>query len=291
MDGLPVCVQQWPISRRLHPLIFSDLEEYGQVINNEHVSINSMNYRIAETEMNALDIRAESLRLSARMISKDFTRGGSTFRALNKVSLEVHAGDFLAIVGKSGSGKSTLVNLMTGLDTVSEGQIWSSGSGGTSITDLDQEGLARWRGREVGIVFQFFQLLPSLTVLENTILPMDYCNTFPRRERRDRAMSILEQLGISEQADKLPFDMSGGQQQRAAIARALANDPGVIVADEPTGNLDSGTSEEVMELFKAQCSDGKAVMMVTHERDLAKYFTRTITLSDGEVVSGLEAAA
>lgn len=261
------------------------------MINNEHVSINSMNYRIAETEMNALDIRAESLRLSARMISKDFTRGGSTFRALNKVSLEVHAGDFLAIVGKSGSGKSTLVNLMTGLDTVSEGQIWSSGSGGTSITDLDQEGLARWRGREVGIVFQFFQLLPSLTVLENTILPMDYCNTFPRRERRDRAMSILEQLGISEQADKLPFDMSGGQQQRAAIARALANDPGVIVADEPTGNLDSGTSEEVMELFKAQCSDGKAVMMVTHERDLAKYFTRTITLSDGEVVSGLEAAA
>lgn len=241
--------------------------------------------------MNAQDNRPKSLRLSAQGLSKDFTRGDSVFRALNKVSLEVHAGDFLAIVGKSGSGKSTLVNLMTGLDTVSEGQIWSNAEGGTSITDLNQEGLARWRGREIGIVFQFFQLLPSLTVLENTILPMDYCNTFPRRERRDRAMAILEQLGICEQADKLPFDMSGGQQQRAAIARALANDPGVIVADEPTGNLDSATSEEVMELFKAQCAAGKAVMMVTHERDLAKYFTRTITLSDGEIVSGLEAAA
>ena len=234
--------------------------------------------------MDALSMNRDALRLSARGLSKDFATGSGPFRALDGVSLDVHAGDFLAIVGKSGSGKSTLVNLMTGLDTASQGAIWSSAGGGTSVTDLGQEELARWRGREIGVVFQFFQLLPSLTVLENTVLPMDYCNTFPRRERRERAMAILKQLGIAEQADKLPLDMSGGQQQRAAIARALANDPGVIVADEPTGNLDSTSSEEVVELFAAQCAAGKAVMMVTHERDFTRYFTRTVTMSDGRVV-------
>jgi putative ABC transport system ATP-binding protein len=227
----------------------------------------------------------DDLRLSAKGISKVFQTGSGPFRALHNVSFDVYAGDFLAIVGKSGSGKSTLVNLATGLDTVSGGTIWSSANGGTTITDLGQEGLARWRGLGIGVVFQFFQLLPSLTVLENTVLPMDYCNAFPRSERVDRAMSILEQLGIAEQADKLPLDMSGGQQQRAAIARALANDPDIIVADEPTGNLDNSTTKEVMELFAAQCRSGKAVMMVTHERDLTGYFNRTIELSDGEIVS------
>ena len=241
--------------------------------------------------MDAVGDGRGGLRLSARNLTKDFKTGSGPFRALDGVSLDVRAGDFLAIVGKSGSGKSTLVNLMTGLDTVSDGAIWSSAGGGTSVTGLGQEALARWRGREIGVVFQFFQLLPSLTVLENIVLPMDYSNTFPRRERRDRAMAILSQLGIAEQADKLPLDMSGGQQQRAAIARALANDPGVIVADEPTGNLDSATSEEVMALFAVQCAAGKAVMMVTHERDLTRHFTRTITLVDGRVVAPVDEMA
>ena len=226
-------------------------------------------------------------RLSARHVSKSFETSSGPFMALNNISLDIHAGDFLAIVGKSGSGKSTLVNLLTGLDTVSAGSIWSSANGGTITTDLGQEGLARWRGLEVGVVFQFFQLLPSLTVLENTVLPMDYCNAFPRGERRERAMAILERLGIAEQAGKLPLDMSGGQQQRAAIARALANEPGIIVADEPTGNLDSTTTHEVMELFAAQREAGKAVVMVTHERDLTHYFTRTIELSDGVITAEL----
>lgn len=229
----------------------------------------------------------EGPRLSARHVSKAFETGSGPFLALNDISLDIHAGDFLAIVGKSGSGKSTLVNLLTGLDMVSSGQIWSSAKGGTEITGLGQEGLARWRGLEIGVVFQFFQLLPSLTVLENTMLPMDYCNAFPRGERRERAMAILERLGIAEQAGKLPLDMSGGQQQRAAIARALANEPGIIVADEPTGNLDSATTQEVMELFAAQREAGKAVVMVTHERDLTSYFTRTIELADGAITSEL----
>ncbi|SDG25639.1 putative ABC transport system ATP-binding protein [Celeribacter baekdonensis] len=226
-------------------------------------------------------------RLSARHLSKAFETGSGQFLALHDISLDIHAGDFLAIVGKSGSGKSTLVNLLTGLDAVSGGDIWSSANGGTVITDLNQESLARWRGLEIGVVFQFFQLLPSLTVLENTMLPMDYCNAFPRGERRERAMAILERLGIAEQAEKLPFDMSGGQQQRAAIARALANEPGIIVADEPTGNLDSSTTHEVMDLFAAQREAGKAVVMVTHERDLSSYFTRTIELTDGAITAEL----
>lgn len=233
----------------------------------------------------------KSLRLSARHVSKSFATGSGPFLALNDISLDIHAGDFLAIVGKSGSGKSTLVNLLTGLDTVSTGHIWSSANEGTVITDLDQDGLARWRGLEVGVVFQFFQLLPSLTVLENTMLPMDYCNAFPRGERRDRAMAILERLAIAEQAGKLPLDMSGGQQQRAAIARALANEPSIIVADEPTGNLDSATAHEVMDLFAAQREAGKAVVMVTHERDLTSYFSRTIELTDGAITSQLGEAA
>lgn len=229
-------------------------------------------------------------RLSARNLTKSYKTGAGEFTALSEVSLDVCAGDFLAIMGRSGSGKSTLINLLTGLDTADSGSIWSNAAGGTVITDFDQEQLARWRGLQVGIVFQFFQLLPSLTVLENTILPMDYCNAFPKPERRDRAMALLEQLGIAGQANKLPLDLSGGQQQRAAIARALANDPGVIIADEPTGNLDSATSQEVMALFANLCARGKAVVMVTHDTTLAPFFTDTIVLSDGQIV-GKGAAA
>ncbi|MEN8952817.1 ABC transporter ATP-binding protein [Planktotalea arctica] len=223
--------------------------------------------------------------LALSNVSKSYETSFGPFHALRNISLDVEGGDLLAILGKSGSGKSTLVNMMTGLDSLSSGAIWSCASGGKQVEQMDQDALARWRGLEVGVVFQFFQLLPTLTVAENAILPMEFCNCFPRKEQRDRAMANLSNLGIAEQADKLPHDLSGGQQQRAAIARALANDPAVLVADEPTGNLDSETSAEVMELFTDLCKAGKAVVMVTHERDLSKYFNKSILLADGEIAA------
>jgi putative ABC transport system ATP-binding protein len=169
---------------------------------------------------------------------------------------------------------------MTGIDTPTGGVIIAAG---TEIQRFSQEQLTVWRGRNVGVVFQFFQLLPTLTVAENIMLAMDFCNTTPPARRRGRALTLLDRLGIVAEADKLPSDLSGGQQQRAAIARALANDPPILVADEPTGNLDSRTSEEVMQLFAALAADGKAVVMVTHERDLTRHFTRVVELSDGRM--------
>jgi len=218
--------------------------------------------------------------ISLRGVSKAYETPAGAFVALEDIDLDVVAGDFVAVVGRSGSGKSTLVNVMTGIDTPSAGVIRA---GEIQIEKLDQEALARWRGLHVGVVFQFFQLLPTLTVAENVMLPMDFCGVTPVGGRRKRAFALLEKLGIVSQADKLPADLSGGQQQRAAIARALANDPNILVADEPTGNLDSHTAEEVMQLFAGLAHDGKAVVMVTHERDRTRYFTRTVELVDGRM--------
>jgi putative ABC transport system ATP-binding protein len=218
--------------------------------------------------------------LQLRRVSKSYDTSAGAFVALRDINLDVFAGNFIAIVGKSGSGKSTLVNMMTGIDTPSHGVIRA---GEREIQTLDQEALARWRGLNVGVVFQFFQLLPTLTVAENVMLPMDFCNSVPAAERRERALILLDELGIGSQADKLPADLSGGQQQRAAIARALANDPPIVVADEPTGNLDSHTSDEVMDLFANLARKGKAVVMVTHERDLTRFFIRVIELADGRM--------
>ena len=231
-------------------------------------------------------------------IEKRPTRGGSLiyldrvfkrygtpsgyFTALQNVSIDVGEGEFVAIVGKSGSGKTTLLNVITGIDSPSFGGVYVADA---EVHNMDQEQLAIWRGKNIGVIFQFFQLLPTLTVAENVMLPMDFCNTYPPRERHKRAISLLEKMGISEQADKLPADLSGGQQQRAAIARALANDPPILAADEPTGNLDSKTSEEVVRFFAGLAKEGKTVVMVTHERNLSKYFTRSIILADGAVVS------
>ena len=220
--------------------------------------------------------------ISLRGVSKVYPSTAGRVEALEDVDLEVGSSELLAIIGKSGSGKSTLINLLTGIDSPTAGQIRVAQ---TDVHSLDQEALARWRGRSVGIVFQFFQLLPSLTIAENVMLPMDFCNTYPARERRPRAQSLLVELGIGEQADKLPSALSGGQQQRAAIARALANDPPLLVADEPTGNLDSRTAEDVMKLFAACAKAGKTVVMATHERDLGRYFARSVTLADGRVVA------
>jgi putative ABC transport system ATP-binding protein len=219
--------------------------------------------------------------ISLTGVTKAYESIADPIVALRDVSLDVRQGEFVAVIGKSGSGKTTLINLLTGIDSPSTGSIRVAS---VDVHTLDQEDLSRWRGRSVGIVFQFFQLLPSLTIAENVTLPMDFCSTYPTRERRARALELLARMGIADQADKLPTALSGGQQQRAAIARALANDPPLIVADEPTGNLDSHTAEEVMQFFAQLVTAGKTVVMVTHERDLARYSARSITLMDGTIV-------
>jgi putative ABC transport system ATP-binding protein len=213
-------------------------------------------------------------------VSKVFPGGQGGFIALDDVTLKLPAGEFVAIVGKSGSGKSTLINLIAGIDRPTAGTVQVAG---TAVHTLNESQLAAWRGRHVGVVFQFFQLLPTLTVAENVMLPMDFCGTLPRLQARERALMLLEQIGIADQADKLPSSLSGGQQQRAAIARALANDPQLIVADEPTGNLDSQTTEAVLTLLAGLSQAGKTVLMVTHERDLTQFAHRIVTLADGKI--------
>lgn len=220
--------------------------------------------------------------ISMRAVSKNYRSASGPVNALREVSLDVFAGECLAIVGKSGSGKSTLLNLICGIDMLSSGELLVDG---LAIHQQSQEQLAHWRGRRVGVVFQFYQLLPTLTALENVMLPMDFCRSYPTRERAARAHSLLAKVGIADQADKLPADMSGGQQQRAAIARAMANDPPLIVADEPTGNLDSVTSDEVMNLFSELAAAGRTVIIVTHDRGHSQHFTRSITLVDGRIAS------
>lgn len=224
--------------------------------------------------------------ISMNHVFKNYVTPSGSFAALKDIDLEVQQGEFVAVVGRSGSGKSTLINVLTGIDSPTSGEIHVAS---TAVHTLGEEELAIWRGKNVGVIFQFFQLLPTLTVAENVMLPMDFCNTCPPAERRPKAMALLEKMGIAEQADKLPADLSGGQQQRAAIARALANDPPLLVADEPTGNLDSRTSEGVVRFFSTLVREGKTVVMVTHERDLTRYFTRTIMLEDGAIVGEAEA--
>lgn len=215
-----------------------------------------------------------------RDVSKTYPVAGNDFIALRHVSLAIPAGEFVAVVGKSGSGKSTLLNLIAAIDQPTTGEVRV---GAELLNGLSQSRLSAWRGLHVGVVFQFFQLLPTLSVLENTMLPMDFCGTLPPRQARERALSLLERVGIAEQAQKLPAALSGGQQQRAAIARALANDPPLLVADEPTGNLDTHTAESVLALLGDLARAGKTVLMVTHERDLAGLVDRVIRLADGRI--------
>lgn len=203
------------------------------------------------------------------------------FSAVRSIDLDIRAGDFVALVGKSGSGKSTLLNMMGGIDRPSSGSVTV---GGTAIHDLTENRLAVWRGRTVGFVFQFFQLLPTLTAAENVMLPMDFCRTFPSRQRRKRALDLLDRVGVAKQADKLPSALSGGEQQRVAIARALANEPPVVLADEPTGNLDSVTALAILDLFRSMASLGTTVVIATHERDVAQVVDRTVEIADGTIV-------
>ena len=190
--------------------------------------------------------------------------------------------EFVAVIGKSGSGKSTLLNMITGIDRPSSGEIYV---GQAAVHSMSENQLARWRGRNLGIVFQFFQLLPTLTLLENTMLPMDYCNKYDPAEREGKAMDLLKMLGLDEMADKLPAAISGGQQQIAAIARALANDPPILVADEPTGNLDSKTAERVLSIFEELAAENKTILIVTHDPALARRATRRVLISDGELIN------
>jgi putative ABC transport system ATP-binding protein len=201
---------------------------------------------------------------------------------LHDVSLNVARGEFVAVVGPSGSGKSTLINMLTGIDRPTSGRVMVAG---TNLNRLNENQMARWRGRTVGVIFQFFQLLPTLTILENVMLPMDFCNTYPVSERKNRALNLLDQVGLADQAYKLPSAVSGGQQQRAAIVRALANDPPLIVGDEPTGNLDSKTAEQVFEMFGDLSRRGKTLMLVTHDRELAKRMPRVVRVQDGCIVN------
>jgi putative ABC transport system ATP-binding protein len=218
--------------------------------------------------------------IDLRDVYKSYETGAGEVPVLKDVDLRVREGEFVGVVGPSGSGKSTLLNMITGIDRPTEGEVFVAGQ---AVHGMSENQLARWRGRNVGVIFQFFQLLPTLTILENIMLPMDFCNTFPARQRKQRAMGLLEMVGIADQAHKLPSALSGGQQQRAAIARALANDPPVIVGDEPTGNLDTHTADEVFKLFQRLVAQGKTLMIVTHDRQLSDRMGRVIHLLDGRI--------
>jgi ABC-type lipoprotein export system ATPase subunit len=219
--------------------------------------------------------------IELRDVVKTYHGAAGDFTALKDIDLQVDTGEFVAVVGRSGSGKSTLINVITGIDRPTSGQVLV---GDTAVHTLGEGQLAVWRGRNIGVIFQFFQLLPTLTVIENVMLPMDFCDVYSMGERQERAMHLLEQVEMADHAHKLPSAVSGGQQQRVAIARALATDAPILVADEPTGNLDSKTAESVFRLFERLVDEGKTILMVTHDQDLAKRATRTVILADGEMM-------
>lgn len=220
--------------------------------------------------------------IELQQVEKIYKSGSVVFKALTGINLEINTGEFIAVVGKSGSGKSTLINMIAGIDHPTSGKVLV---GNTAVHSLKEGQIAQWRGRNLGVIFQFFQLLPTLTVLENVMLPMDFCRMYSPSERREIAMRLLDMVEMADHAHKLPSSVSGGQQQRVAIARALANDPPILVADEPTGNLDSKTAESVFQLFTSLVERGKTILMVTHDKDLARRVSRAITLADGEIVS------
>lgn len=220
--------------------------------------------------------------LSLQNVTKTFDTNDRVFTALDNVNLSIVKEEYLAIVGKSGSGKSTLLNIITGIDFPTQGVI---NINGTEIGQMNESKLAQWRGKNIGIVFQFFQLIPTLTISENLLLAMEFVNVIPKSNRAQRVKELLSQVGIKDHADKMPAALSGGEQQRAAIARALANDPEIIIADEPTGNLDSKTANAIDELFKSLSLLGKTVIVVTHDSNIKLKYDRIVTLSDGKIVS------
>lgn len=223
-----------------------------------------------------------------RGVDKSYKTAVGDYPVLKNINLEMNAGEFVSIIGKSGSGKTTLLNMITGIDRPTGGEVWVND---TALHLMSEGQMARWRGRNLGIVFQFFQLLPMLSVYENILLAMDFAGKIPSSGRKQRAMHLLGLVGLEEHAYKLPAALSGGQQQRVAIARALANDPPVLIADEPTGNLDSKTAESVFELFHELTAQGKTIIIVTHDSSLAKRTHRTALIADGEIANEYVARA
>ena len=219
--------------------------------------------------------------VSIQNVEKVFKTKAGPFKALRGIDLQVGAGEFVAVVGPSGSGKSTLINMITGIDRPTTGEVYV---GSERLNGMSENQIAKWRGRNVGVVFQFFQLLPTLTVLENVMLPMQYCGTYKGR-RRERAIEVLELVQVPETANKYPSQISGGQQQRVAIARALVNDPQLIVGDEPTGNLDTVSAGLAFALFEELVGQGKTVVLVTHDRDLAGLIPRVAEVREGRLVA------
>lgn len=231
---------------------------------------------------------SEKPMIDLREVNKYYKTAVGDYHALKDIDLCICAGEFVSVIGKSGSGKSTLLNMITGIDRPTSGEVYVNGM---AVHELNENRMARWRGKNLGIVFQFFQLLPTISVIENIMLPMDFCRTYPMREREKRALELLDMVELKDHAYKLPTALSGGQQQRVAIARALANDPPVIIADEPTGNLDSKTADSVFELFKNLVAQGKTIIIVTHDSGLAKRTHRTALITDGEIVNEYVAKA
>src|SRR6266498_5376606 len=232
--------------------------------------------------------RSDAHLIDMRQIVKTFQSTAGSFTALKGVDLQIDRGEFVAIIGKSGSGKSTLINMITGIDRPTSGEVLV---GDTPVHMLSEGQMAVWRGKNLGVIFQFFQLLPTLSIVENVMLPMDFGNVYEPHERRARAMQLLEQVDMAQHANKLPSAVSGGQQQRVAIARALANDPPILVADEPTGNLDSKTANAVFQLFEELVRAGKTIVIVTHDMDLAKRVSRAVIVADGAIVNQYVAQA
>jgi ABC-type lipoprotein export system ATPase subunit len=227
------------------------------------------------------DSRKDHPAIVLRDVDKVYVNAAGEFIALKSVNMQLSYGQFISIVGKSGCGKSTLLNMITGIDHPSAGEVIV---GNEHIYEMSKSDRALWRGKHMGVVFQFFQLLPTLTLLENTMLPMDYCKVYPFNERPERAMELLKMVGLEEQAHQLPASVSSGQQQSAAIARALATDPDIILADEPTGNLDSRSAKNVLNIFEQLATQGKTILIVTHDPSITQKTDQTIILSDGEIV-------
>ena len=216
-------------------------------------------------------------------VVKEYPTASGSFCALKGIDLDIYPGEFVAVVGTSGAGKTTLLNMLTGVDHLTEGEVWVDG---TPVHALSENQLALWRGKKLGIIYQSFYLMPTLSLLQNVMLPMDFNGLFHPRKSVERGRDLLRQMELESHAGKLPSAISGGQQQRVAIARALANDPPIIVADEPTGRLDSTTAETIFHVFQSLVEQGKTILMVTHDSGLARRVSRTIHLSDGQITPG-----
>ena len=228
----------------------------------------------------AMSAHIQKPQIRMRNVVKAYLTGGETFAALKGVSLEINAGEFVGIIGKSGAGKTTLINMLTGVDHLTSGEVWVDD---VPVHRLDENRLATWRGRNLGIIYQSFYLMPTLTLLQNVLLPMDLAGKFQLRRSEAQARELLHEVELDAHVHKLPSQVSGGQQQRAAIARALANDPQIIVADEPTGRLDSQTAETIFRVFLSLVEQGKTIVMVTHDKSLSSRVSRVIRIADGEL--------